>query len=66
MTIIPHDFHHMTGLRFDGIPISLEDKLGIRSGIDLLGRRYTTETIHYTDLEVNFMRHPQRTAKECL
>jgi len=66
MTITPHDFHHSTSLRFDGVPINLKDKSGIQLGIDLLGRRYATETIHYTDLEADFMCRPQGTAEECL
>ena len=66
MTITPHDFHHSTSLRFDGVPINLKDKSGIRLGIDLLGRRYATETIHYTNLEADFMCRPQGTAEECL
>ena len=32
----------------------------------MLGSRYATETTRYTDLEVDFMHHPQGTAKECL
>ena len=66
MTITPYNFHRMAGLRFNGVPISLEDELGVRLGADLLGRRYTTETIRYTDLEVDFMHRPQGTAEECL
>ena len=66
MTITPYDFHHMTGLRFDGVLISLEDESGIQLGIDLLGRRYATETIRCIDLEADFMHHPQGTAEEYL
>ena len=40
--------------------------MGIRLGVDLLGRRYATETIRYADLEVDFMHCSQGTAKECL
>ena len=59
MTITPHDFHYMTGLQFAGVPISLEDELGIRLGANLLGRRYATKTIRYTNLaEVDFMHRP--------
>ena len=54
MTITPLNFHRMTGLRFDGVPISLEDKLRVWLGAKLLGRRYATEMIHYTDLEADF------------
>ena len=56
----------MTGLRFDGVPISLENESFVRLGVDLLGRRYATETIHYTDLKADFMHRPQGTAKDCL
>ena len=48
MTITPHDFLRMTSLWFGGVSISLEDESGIQLGADLLGRRYATETIHYT------------------
>ena len=51
MTMTPHDFHYMTGLRCDGALINLEGELGTQFGIDLLGRRYTTETICYFDIE---------------
>ncbi|KAK9991386.1 hypothetical protein SO802_026371 [Lithocarpus litseifolius] len=56
----------MTGLQFDGVLIGLENEPVIRLRIDLLGRRYATETIRYTDLETNFMHRPQETAEECL
>ena len=58
MTVTPYDFHRMIGLQFDGIPINLKDKLGVRLGVDLLGRRYATEMIHYNDLEANFRHYP--------
>ena len=29
MTVTPHDFHHMTGLRCNGALINLEGELGI-------------------------------------
>ena len=66
MTITPHDFHYMTCLWFKGVPISLEDESGVRLGVNLLGRRYATEIIHYTDLEVDFMHRPQGMVEECL
>jgi len=58
MTITPHDFYYMTTLWFDGVPISLKDESGTQLGAELLGRRYTIETIHYIDLEVDFMHLP--------
>ena len=66
MTITPHNFHRMTGLRFIGVTTSLEDESDIRLGADLLERRYAMETICYTDLESYFMKRPQLTAEECL
>lgn len=66
MTITPYNFHRMTGLRFDRVPINLKDELGIWLGVDLLGRRYASETICYTNLELDFMHCPQGTTKECL
>jgi len=58
MTITPHDFHHMIGLWFDGFLISLEDESGSRLGVELLERRYATETIRYTNLEADFIHSP--------
>ena len=58
MTITSHNFHCMTGLRFDEVLISLEDESGIRLGVDLLGRRYATKMIHYTDLKADFIHYP--------
>ena len=66
MTITPHEFHCMIGLRFDGVLISLEDESGIRLGADLLRRQYATEMTHYTDLETDFMHHPQGIVEECI
>ena len=54
MTITPLDFYRIISLRFDGVPISLKDKSGFQLGAELLGRRYATKTIHYTNLEVDF------------
>ena len=54
MTITPLDFYRITSLQFDGVPISLKDKSGFQLGAELLGRRYVTKTIHYTNLEVDF------------
>ena len=58
MTIGPRDFHCMSSLRFDGVLISLEDKLVFWLGANLLGKRYATETIRYNDLEADFMHYP--------
>ena len=51
MTVTPHDFHWVTGLRCDRAIISLEDELGVQLGIELLGRRYMMDRIHYFDIE---------------
>ena len=37
MTNTLHDFHYMTTLWFDGVPISLEDGISVCLGADLLG-----------------------------
>ena len=66
MTITPYDFHLRIGLRFDGVLISLEDESSVRLGVNLLGKRYATEAIRYTDLKADFMHHLQGMAKECL
>ena len=66
MTITLYDFHRMTSLRFDVVPINLKNELGVRLGADLLGRRYATETICYTDLEVDFMHRLRGTVEERL
>ena len=55
----------MTSLRFDGVPISLEDESGTQLGAELLGKRYATETIRYTNLMANFMHRPQGMVEEC-
>ena len=54
MTMTPHDFHCMTGLRCDGALINLEGVLGTQLGIDLLGRRYTVKTIHYFNIKADY------------
>ena len=64
MTITPHNFHHITGLWFNRLSISLEDKLGTQLGVELLERRYATKTIRYTNLEADFVGRPQGTTKE--
>ena len=54
MTVTSHDFHWMMGFRFDGPFINLEDELAIQLGVDLLRRKYLSESIHYFDLEVDY------------
>ena len=50
MTVIPFDFYRMTGLSFEGAIINLDGALSIQLGLDMLGRKYSIETIHYFDL----------------
>ena len=58
-------FHRMIGLRFNGASISLEGKSSTQLGLELLGRRYATETIRYADLEADLTSRPQVMAEEC-
>ncbi|XP_030964283.1 protein MAIN-LIKE 1-like [Quercus lobata] len=64
MTVTPYDFYHMTGLRLKGATISLDDVSGIQLGLNMLGRKYSTETIRYSDLVSDYMLLPQRIAEE--
>ena len=50
----PHEFHRMTDLRCNGPIIGLVGVSGPALSIELLGHQYTTELVHYFDLEVNF------------
>ena len=61
MTVTPYDFFRMIGLSFEGAIISLDGVSGIQLGLDMLGRKYSTETIRYFDLVSNYMLLPQRT-----
>ena len=54
----------MTGLSFEGAIISLDDVLNIQHGLDMLGGKYSTETIHNFDLVSDYMLLPRRTMKE--
>ena len=54
MTMTPHDFHRMTSLRCDGTIINLKGKSGVQLGIELLGWKYMTNTIHYFDIEIDY------------
>ena len=65
MTATPCDFHRMTCLRCDGTIINLEGKSSTRLVIDLLGRRYFTDTILYFDIEVDCWPFPQETTEDC-
>ena len=66
MTMTPYDFHHMTGLSFEGAIINLEGMSSIQLGLDMLGRKYPIKTIRYFDLVSDYMLLPQRTTEECV
>lgn len=63
--MIPCDFHLMISLKCDSVIINLEGKSGTWLAIDLLGRRFLTDTIHYFDLEMDYRPLPQKMAKDC-
>ena len=65
MTVTSHDFHRMTSLRSNGPIIDLEGESGIQLGIDLLGCRYSSERIHYFDLETNYKPLSKATPDDC-
>ena len=44
--------------------INLDVVSGIQLGLDMLGRKYSTETIHYFDLVSNYILLPQKNTKE--
>lgn len=54
MIVTPHDFHYMTSLRCDGVLINLEGESGTQLGIDFLRRRYTTNTIRYFNIKMDY------------
>ena len=62
----PYDFYRMTSLSFERAIISLDGVSGIQLGIDMLGRNYSIETIHYFYLVLYYMFLPQRTMEECV
>ena len=66
MTVTPFDFFCMTDLNFEGAIISLDGVSGMQLGINMLGRKYSTETIRYFDLVLDYMFLPQRTMEECV
>lgn len=59
-----HDFHHMTGLRCDSALINLEGESGTLLAIDLLKRRYSTNTIRYFNIEADYRPFPQEIAED--
>ncbi|KAL0015416.1 hypothetical protein SO802_002485 [Lithocarpus litseifolius] len=66
MTVTPYDFYCMIGLSFEGAIISLDNVLGIQLGLNMLGRKYSIETIRYFDLVSDYMLLPQRTTEKCV
>ena len=66
MLVTPYDFFRMTNLSFERAIISLDDVSGVQLGIDMLGRKYFIETIHYFDLVLDYMFLPQRITEECV
>ena len=55
MTVTPYDFYRMNSLNFEGAIINLDSVSGIQLGLDMLGRKYSTETIRYFNLVSNYM-----------
>mgnify|MGYP000854005928 CR=1 FL=1 len=55
MMVTPYNFYRMTGLSFEGAIISLDCVSSIQLGLDMLGRKYSIETIHYFDLVSDYM-----------
>ena len=55
MTVTPYDSYRMNSLNFEGAIINLDSVSGIQLGLDMLGRKYSTETIRYFNLVSNYM-----------
>ena len=55
----------MIGFRCDGALINLEGESGTQLGIDLLGGRYNTDTIHYFDIKMEYKPFTQLMANNC-
>ena len=64
MTVSPYDFHCMTNLSFEGTIIDFDDVSSIQLGPDMLGRKYSIETIRYFYLVLDYLLLPQRTTEE--
>ena len=58
MMVTPYDFYCMNDLSFDGAIINLDGMSSIQLGLDMLGRKYFTKTIHYFDLVSEYMLLP--------
>jgi len=59
MTLTPHGFHRMTGLRYSGPIINLEHESGVILGTNLLGHTYPSEHVLYFHLVADFRRFPE-------
>ena len=66
MMVTPYDFYHMIGLSFEGAIISLDSVSSIQRGLDMLGRKYSIETIRYFNLVSYYIFLPQKTTEECV
>ena len=64
MTVTTYNFYRLTNLSFERAIISLDGVSGIQLGFNMLGRKYSIETIHYFDLVLDYMLLPQRTMEE--
>ena len=56
----PYDFYRMTDLSFKVAIINLDGVSGIKLGLDMLGRKYSTETIRYFNLVSDYMFLPEQ------
>ena len=64
MIVTLYDFYRMIDLRFEGAIINMDGVSGIQLGLDMLGRKYSTKTVRYFDLVLDYMFLTQRTTKE--
>ena len=58
MTVTPYNFYCMIGLSFKGAIINFDGTSSILLGLNMLGRKYSTETIRYFDLVSDYMLLP--------
>ena len=65
MIVTPQDFHHRIGLRCDSATINLEGKSSSWLAIDLLKRRYSSNSIRYFNIKVDYQPLPQEMAVDC-
>ena len=56
--VTPYDFYCMIKLSFKGTIINLDRVSGIQLGLNMLGRKYSTKTIHYFGLVSDYMHLP--------